>query len=224
MRRNPILSEGDAFGVTLTITAITAIAVLVGWLVSGLVGVAVFLVLVAAALAAYMGTPERRRRRPLRIAAREPHPLRGPRGRRHVLVVANEALAGERLAERMRRLDARTVEFDILAPVLGSRAHLAFTDLDAETEDARRRLARSVAWARAQGFTVHGAVGEAGPATAIEDQLRLHGAEQIIIFTGDGDHWQERNDLKRVRQELDVPVHEIAAESAGGAETSSARR
>jgi MFS superfamily sulfate permease-like transporter len=211
MRRNPILSESDAFGVTLTITAVTVVAVLVGWLISSLVGIVVLVVLAGVAFVVYMGRPEHRRRRPLRIAAREPHPL-SPHGRRHVLVVANEALEGERLAERMRHLDAKTVVFNILAPVLASRTHLALTDLDAETEDAHRRLARSISWARAQGFAVHGAVGEASPTTAIEDELRLHGAEQVIIFTGHKDRWQERNELERVRQELDVPVHEITAE------------
>jgi hypothetical protein len=211
MRRNPILSETEAFGVVVTITAITAIAVLVGLLMSNLAGIVVFVVLAGVAFVVYMGRPEDRRRKPLRIAAHESH-LPGPAGRRHVLVVANEALGGERLAESMHRLDARTVQFDILAPVLGSRTHLMLTDLDGETEDARRRLARSVSWARAQGFAVHGAIGEASPVTAIEDELRLHGAEQVIIFTGREDRWQERDELERVRQELDVPVHEISAE------------
>jgi hypothetical protein len=100
-----------------------------------------------------------------------------------VLVIANEPLGGGELRDRIRGLDETQVEVDVLAPVLSSRAHLAYTDIDKELSQAHRRLARSLAWVRAQGFVARGEVGDPSPTTAIEDELRDFGADEVIVVT-----------------------------------------
>ena len=213
MRRNPIRSETDAFRVTIAGAAIMIVGVLVGWLVDPLAGVIVFAVVALLALALYMSRPERDRRRPLREAEREPHPHGAPPGTRHVLVVANEELEGHELRDRICGSDGQRVEVDVLAPVLSSRTHLAYTDIDNELRNARRRLARSLMWARAQGFVARGEVGDPSPTTAIEDELRDFGPEEVIVVTSTNAerHWQEQTELERLREELQVPVVHVAA-------------
>lgn len=215
MRRNPIRSETDAFGVTVATVALAALSLLLGWLLAPLVGVIVFVVVGLLALGAYLRTPEPDRRMPLREAASE-HDRRHAAGRdgrgRHVLVVANEPLEGEELRERIVGRNGASVELDVLAPVLTSRTHLAVTDIDAELDRARERLERSLAWARSHGLNARGEIGDPDPATAIEDELRAFGADEVIVVTCEeepGDR-QEQAELERLCDELDVPVVHVA--------------
>jgi hypothetical protein len=212
MRLNPILSEGDAFAVTVAAAALALIGGLVGWLATPIAGVAVFVVLGLVGLAVHLRRPESDRRLPLRDAAHGAHPHGAMPGSRHVIVVANETLAGEELSRRIRELDGPRVEVDVLVPVLTSRTHLAYTDIDRELDEARERLARSLAWARESGLLAHGEIGDASPTTALEDELRNFGADQVIVVTSQSEptSWQERQELQRLREELDIPVLQMS--------------
>jgi hypothetical protein len=208
MRHNPILSEADAFRLTVTGVALVALGGLIGWLTAPAVGVAVFAVLALVALGIYMSTPEHDRPRPLHKAAHERHRHGAPPGPRHVIVIANEALAGDALGAHIRSNDGQAVEVDVLAPLRTSRIHLAYTDIDHELHDARERLSRSLAWAHEQGLNARGAVGDANLAVALEDELRDFGADEVIIASGGSrpSPAQEQAELRRLREELDVPV------------------
>lgn len=200
---------------TVATIALVALSLLLGWLIAPLVGAIVFVVVGLLALGAYLRTPEPDRRMPLRDAADEHRrraAARGERHGRHVLVVANEPLAGDELRERIVGRNGAGVELDVLAPVLTSRTHLAVTDIDAELERARERLERSLAWARSHGLKARGEIGDPDPATAIEDELRTFGADEVIVVTCEqepGDR-QEQAELERLYEELDVPVLHVA--------------
>jgi hypothetical protein len=211
--RFPIRSETDAFRLTVATAALAGVVVAIGLLSTALVGVVAFAALALLALSAYLRSADRDRRQPLREAAEAPHPRGARAGARHVLVVANEPLEGEVLRERIAGADRERVEIDVLAPVLSSRTHLAYTDIDEGMRQARRRLERSLSWARTQGFLAHGRIGDASPTASIEDELRDFGADEVIVVTsGDEvDHWQEREQLRRLREELDVPIVQVAA-------------
>lgn len=209
MRHLPIRSETDAFRATAGIVALLAVSVLLGWLTASIAGFVVFVALATAAVVIYMFVPERDRREPLREAAAGPH-RRGDGEGRHVIVVANARLGGEALGERIRGPGGQ-VELEILAPLLLSRAHLAYSDVDRELGEARVRLSRSLAWARTQGFKAHGDVGDPSASTALEDALRDFGADEVIVATrGQESGRQEREELARLRDELDVPVVEMS--------------
>lgn len=219
--RNPIRSETDAFRLTIAAALLVILSIVIGWLVEPLIGVLVFVLVGAVALVVYLRSPDQERNLPLRRAMREPHRhgARPGHGRRHVLVVANETLAGEELRERIRAAaNGSLVEVDVLAPVLTSRTHLAVTDIDEELREARSRLERSLAWARAQGFIARGEVGDPSPTTAIEDELRDFGADEVIVVTSSRDltGWQERVELERLREELDVPIAHVVMEAEAG--------
>ncbi|MGH2832738.1 MAG: hypothetical protein ACRDK2_08175 [Solirubrobacteraceae bacterium] len=214
MRRNPVLSETDAFRLTVTGAAIALIGALVGWLTTPLAGVAAFVVLGLVGLGLYMRGEEPGRRLPLRRAAADRHPHRAAPGTRRVIVVANDTLAGEELSRHIRELHGRSVQLDVLAPVLASRTRLAYTDIDSGIERARERLSLSLAWARTQGFAARGEVGDASPVAALEDELRDFGADEVIVATSGSEpsSWQERTELQRLREELDIPVVQVSVE------------
>lgn len=211
--RFPIRSEADAFRFTVATAALAGLAVVIGALSTAVVGLVAFAVLALLALSVYLRSADRERRQPLREAAEAPHPRGASDGARHVLVVANEPLEGEELRERIAGAAHERVELDVLAPVLSSRTHLAYTDIDEGMRQARRRLERSLSWARTQGFLAHGSIGDASPTTAIEDELRDFGADEVIVVTAgpEAERWQEREQIRRLREELDVPVVQVVA-------------
>lgn len=211
--RFPVRSETDAFRLTVGTATLVCVALIVGLLSSALVGAIAFAAFGLLALSAYLASADRERRQPLREAAEATHPRGARDGARHVLVLANESLRGEQLRERIAGAEGERVELDVLAPVLSSRTHLAYTDIDAETRRARERLERSLGWARTQGFLAHGRVGDAiSPIASLEDELRDFGADEVIVVTSgpQPDHWHEREEMRRLRAELDVPVVQVA--------------
>lgn len=208
--RAPIRSESDAFRLTVGAALAVGVAVVLGLLVSPAAGIVLLAALALAAAVAYVLEARGDRPPVLREAAEAPHLHAGRPGARHVLVVAHEALSGPELCERITGA-GDAVEVDVLAPVLTSHIHLAVTDIDREIAEARDRLARSLRWAHEQGFAARGAVGDPSPISALEDELRDFGADEVIVVTRPGDRqtWQERGELERLRRELDIPVRHV---------------
>jgi hypothetical protein len=215
--RAPIRSESDAFRVTLGGTLLVALSVIVGWLTVRMAGVAVFVLGSGSAAIAYLRVARSDRRAVLRDAAQAPHPHGAAPGERHVLVIANEALCGTELRERILG-HGEHVELDVLAPVLTSHLHYGVSDIDRELEEARARLERSLAWADTLNIAVRGRVGDPSPTTAVEDELRDFGADEVIVVTHSRDRetWQERDELERLQRELDVPVTHFAVSQSSG--------
>jgi hypothetical protein len=209
--RPPVTSERDAFRQTMGAAAVIVLAILVGWLISPLAGIVVAAVALVAAAVAYVVVGRDDRRLALREAAHEPHPHGAKPGVRHVLVVANEPLSGAALQQRIAADDGGRVEIDVLAPVRMSRVHLGVTDIDRELAQARSRLDESLAWARRHGIAARGRVGDPSTTTAIEDELRDFGADEVIVVAhaSDAETRQERDEVDRLRRELDVPVTHV---------------
>ncbi len=192
-------------------------AVLIGWLIALWAGVAVFVLACVLAAIVYLRAPNPDRHRPLHEAAHDAHPHGAPPGEHHVLVVANEALAGNELRERILEGREGCIEVDIVAPLLTPRRHYAVSDIDHELEEARARLERSLAWAHEQGIVARGEVGDPNPTTAIADHLRDFGAEEVIVVThpSERETWQEHGELERLRAELEVPVTHVTIGDRG---------
>lgn len=222
--RPPVRSEADAFRFTLAGALVVGASVLIGWLSEPVAGLVVFAIAVVSAAIAYVYVARRDRPAVLRQAVSEGRPHAGGRAGRHVLVVANQTLAGTELDELIRRRGGEHVEVDILAPVLASHIHYAASDIERELADARTRLERSLAWARERRIVARGEVGDPNPTTAIEDELRAFGADELIVVTHprDRETWQERGELARLRRELDVPVtHVVVRNGRAEQQTSS---
>jgi hypothetical protein len=147
----------------------------------------------------------------LRDAASAPHPHGPGPGKRHVLVVAERALAGEELRRQLQPEPGFAVELDVLSPVMASRAHHWAGDVDRERDQAQVRLEASLAWAIQQGFVAKGEVGDLDAMGAIEDELRDFGADEVIIVTHPSERtsWLANRMLSHLKQQLEVPVREI---------------
>jgi hypothetical protein len=208
--RNPIRGEADAFYLAWGSAALIGASLALGALVDPLVGVALFGGGVLGAFVWEVSTKDPDRRRPLREAASQGR--RSPATRERVLVVANRTLQGEELREVLRERAARGAELHVVAPILCSRVHYIASDVDKELEDARERLAAALDWAQAQGVEAGGKVGDPNAALgAIEDELRLFGANEVIISTHPPgkSNWLETGIVERLREELDIPVTHV---------------
>ena len=212
--RNPIRSESDAFYIAVGSSALIAGALLLGAIVDPLVGLALFVGALVGALFWEVATKDPHRRQPLREAASaagRTEPAANPR----VLVVANRTLHGDELRAALHRRAADGAEIHVVAPILTSRTHYLASDVDNELDEARERLATALAWARAEGVTATGKVGDANAALgAIEDELRQFGADEVIISTYAPGHsnWLETGIVERLRDELDIPVTHIVVQ------------
>jgi GABA permease len=202
---NPVRSEAEAFRVALALAALVGVSILVG-LASVVAGWAIFGAGIASGVT-YAWTNRRAARpKPIREAA-DSFTVEGHVSHR-VLAVANESLESEELRRELMERVELWPELFVVAPVLCSRAHYWSSDVDRERGEAARRLAATVDWARAQGFTAYGEVGDPDPIVAIQDVLRRFDADEVIIASGSPERssWLEAGVLERVRDELDVPV------------------
>jgi hypothetical protein len=219
--RNPVRSETDAFHIAVGIAVVLGASLSLGVLVTPLVGIALFVGAVVGVLFWEFATTDPDRRRPLREAAAAGRRNAAP-GRRCVLVVANRTLPSEALRADLARRAKVGAEVHVVVPILVSRIHYVASDMDAELRDARERLDDTLAWARAEGLAVTGKVGDPNIALgAIEDELRLAGADEVIISTlpRGRSNWLETGIVERLREDLDIPVtHTVVdLESAGTA-------
>jgi hypothetical protein len=212
MMQVPFGSETGALRFTLGAAVVIGASVFIGWLAAPVTGLAVFAAATVSVALWRVYVSLRDRPASLRRAMSEAAVGGASWHAGHrLLVVANEALAGSELRELILRHGREHVEVDVLAPVLASHIHYAVSDIDRELAEARRRLERSLAWARAQKIVARGEVGDPNPATALEDELRTFTADEVIVVTHprDRETWQERGELARLRRELDVPVTHV---------------
>jgi hypothetical protein len=214
--RNPVRSETDAFYIAVGGAAIIAAALVLGSLLDPLVGVALLVGAGIGALTWELSTKDPDRRRPFREAASAAPARDGPTARR-VLVVANRTLHGSELRAELHDRAVTGTEFHIVAPILCSRLHYMASDVDKELDEARARLSTALAWAEDEGLAVTGTVGDPNAAFgAIEDELRRHGADEVIISTypRGKSNWLETGIVERLREELDVPVTHVVIQPA----------
>jgi len=211
--RVPFESESNAFRIAFGVAALAGVAIAVGVLLTPLAGAMVFLAGGLAAALYDMLTPGPAALSPLREAVDAPHP-HGTTDRRHVLVIANEALSGHELRDELRQRAGASLELDVLAPILTSRLHFLASDYDRERAEAQRRLDAMLAWAADQGFVARGEVGDPDPVTAIADELRDFGADEVIVVTHPNEHtnWLEPRMVERLEADLDVPVTHVVVD------------
>ena len=221
--RNPVRSETDAFHIAVGSAVVLGVAVALGALVTPLAGVALCAGAVAGAFIWEIATKDPDRRRPLREAAAVGRSA-AARERPRVLVVANRTLPSDTLRAEVARRAQDGADVHVVVPILCSRIHYIASDTDVELGEARDRLDDTLAWGRAQGVQITGRVGDPSIALgAIEDELRLSGADEVIISTlpRGKSNWLETGIVERLRDELDVPVtHKVV--DAGAARATAA--
>ncbi|MCW3020136.1 MAG: hypothetical protein JWN10_2444 [Solirubrobacterales bacterium] len=217
-----VRSESEAFRLLIAAVVLGALSVLLGYLVTPLAGIILF-VLVAAVASLADIRDMHNARSALRDAARvgsarerTAEAQRGGEERRRMLVIAGEAPLAETSPEAIVGASAPRPVLDVIAPVLQSKTHLVTTDIDRETDAARRRLRRTLAWAAEHGIEADGTVGDSiAPFARVEDELRRHRFDEVVVLTHPQSQasWFETQVLERVREELrSVPVRHVVIE------------
>jgi hypothetical protein len=210
--RVPVTSERDAFRIAMATAPVAAVSIAVGLLWHPLAGAGVFAVAVIAMIVYGLTTKDPDRLQPLREAEHAGW-VRPLAGRSRLLVVANQTLGGQELRAELLAREPRP-ELRVVAPVLVSRAKYVMSDIDTELVLARERLEEMLVWARRQGFSVSGVVCADGPLTALEDELRGFGPDEVLIstHTPERSNWLEAGVVTRAREELDIPVGHVVVD------------
>ncbi|MCA1691447.1 MAG: hypothetical protein LC733_04290 [Actinobacteria bacterium] len=134
---------------------------------------------------------------------------------RRFLVVANQTLASERLAEKLRQcLAAGPCSFHVLVPATHSRHQLVWSE-GADRAIAQRRLTEALERLRAQGVEADGEVGDERPVDAIADVLNRGPVDEIIVVTLPPgiSRWLRQDLPHRARRVFDGPVTHVVAEA-----------
>ena len=218
---NPFRSEAEAYRFLLLTVGYFAAIAIAALAIDKWAGIAVFLALTLAALVyvARARNTQPRQQVPSR---------RGAANERRILVVANETVGGSRLREEIRR---RSEGYDeqvfVVTPALNSPLRHWASDEDDARAQAQKRLNASLARLREAGVDARGEVGDAEPLQAMEDALRLFGADEIIISTHpEGrSHWLERGNVEAARERFAVPITHVVVdlEAEQGAEQEQVR-
>jgi hypothetical protein len=205
--RNPFKSEADAFRLVLLALGYFGLIVIAA-AINRWVGLAVFVILTAAAVAWIVRA---RREPPVRTGSTR----RSAPGERRILVIANETVGGETLREEIRR---RSEDYEervrVICPTLLSRVRFIASDEDGARAQAHERLEHSLSRLREVGVNCEGEVGEADPLQAIADALRTFGADEIIISTHPEGRslWLERGVVRGARERFDVPITHVVVD------------
>jgi hypothetical protein len=211
--RLPVRSERDAYRIAWSSVIVIAVCVVVGALIHPWVGIALFVVIAAAALLWDVRAPNPDRVSGLHEAegsGRKPASSERPR----LLVVANQTLPGQELRDELVARGEPKPDLRVVAPILISRVKYAMSDIDTEMVYARERLEDFLRWGTAQGFEVSGEVCPDGPLIAIEDQLRKFPVDEVVISTHprESSNWLEVGVVEQARDELDTPVTHVVVD------------
>jgi hypothetical protein len=205
---NPLRSEAEAYRFLLLSVGYFALIVVAALTIGPWAGVVVFLALTAAGLVYVVRA--RRAEPPRTVIAR-----RGAENVHRILVIANETVGGGPLREEIhRRSEDKEEQVLVICPALNSPLKHWASDEDAARAEAQQRLNASLARLRELGIDAKGDIGDAEPLQAIEDALRLFGADEIIISTHPigRSHWLEKGIVEGARERFAVPITHVVVD------------
>ena len=206
---NPLRSEAEAYRFLLLTVGYFAAIAIAALAIGTWAGVVVFLVLTGAG-AVYVVRASRTEPPRQAVPAR-----RGRGNERLILVIANETVGGERLRDEiLSRSEGYDEQVLVVTPALNSHLRHWASDEDNARVEAQKRLDASLARLQAGGIDAKGEVGDAEPLQAMEDALRLFGADEIIISTHpEGrSHWLEKGIVESARERFAVPITHVVVD------------
>jgi hypothetical protein len=206
---NPLRSEAEAYRFLLLTVGYFAAIAIAALVIGTWAGVVVFLALTLAG-AVYVVRASRTEPPWQAVPSR-----RGRENERRILVIANETVGGERLRDEIHsRSEGYDEQVLVVTPALNSHLRHWASDEDNARVEAQKRLDASLARLRAAGIDAKGEVGDAEPVQAMEDALRLFGADEIIISTHpEGrSHWLEKGIVETARERFAVPITHVVVD------------
>jgi nucleotide-binding universal stress UspA family protein len=208
--KNPFRTEAEAFSFVIVVGLLFGAVALAGILGDRWVALGVFLALgLGVGVGIYMKSEPRVRETAVWDRRRAAD------GRKKVLVVANETVAGHALrGEIVHRTADGDADVLVVTPALNSRIRHWTSDEDRAREQAQERLERSLAALAEEGVDARGQVGDDDPMQAIDDALRTFGADEIIISTHPPgrSNWLESGLIRRARERFDLPITHVVVD------------
>jgi hypothetical protein len=134
----------------------------------------------------------------------------------HVLVVANETVAGKSLIEALQRRAAEgPVRITVVCPVSSPREGLVVYE-DTRRASARRRLDKTLELLRAHGIPADGFVVDADPVDVVRDAFSqlVPPPDAVVVSTHPEARsgWLRRDVVERIRSAVDVPVEHVVVD------------
>jgi hypothetical protein len=139
----------------------------------------------------------------------------------HVLVVANETVAGRGVIEGLeRRAKEGEIRVTVVCPINQPREGYVVYE-DTRRAAAGRRLDRTLGRLREAGIPAHGFVVEAEPVQAVRDALAQFEVDEILVSTHpvQKSGWLRRNVVDKIRDVAgERPVEHVVVDIAGEGE------
>jgi len=139
---------------------------------------------------------------------------------RHVLVVANETVAGKSLTAALdRRAAEGPIRVTVVCPVNQPLEGYVVYE-DTRRAAARRRLDKTLALLRSHGIAADGFVVDADPVVAVKDSFAqlVPPPDEIVVSTHPEERsgWMRRHVVERVRAAAGtIPVEHVVVDMAG---------
>jgi hypothetical protein len=206
--RNPVRTEAEAFSFVIAVLALFAAVAVAGILGNGWIALLAFVVLAPIVFYRYL------RSDPKTVEPAVWDRDRGT-GRHQILVVANETVVGRALRDEVvKRAREGDAEVLVVSPALNTRLRHWTSDEDNARAAAQDRLEESLAALAADEVEARGRVGDDDPIQAIEDSLRVFGADEIVISTHPPgrSNWLERGVVDRAREKFDLPITHVVVD------------
>jgi hypothetical protein len=137
----------------------------------------------------------------------------------HVLVIANETVAGRALTEALeRRAAAGGAQVSVVCPVNAPREGYVVYQ-DTRRAAARRRLDKTLATLQEEGIAADGFVVDSDPVDAVRDALRQlePPVDEIVVSTHPEEKsgWLRRHVVERIRKVAgEIPVEHVVVDLA----------
>jgi hypothetical protein len=206
---NPFRSEAEAYRFLLLTVGYFAAIAIAALAIGTWAGIIVFLGLTLAGVV-YVA-----RARRVELPRQAVSSRRGRANERRILVIANETVGGQRLRNEIHtRSEGYDAHVLVVTPALNSHLRHWASDEDNARLEAQKRLEASLGRLRAAGIDAKGEVGDAEPVQAMEDALRLFGADEIIISTHPEGRspWFERGVVDKARERFAVPITHVVVD------------
>jgi hypothetical protein len=137
----------------------------------------------------------------------------------HLLVVANETVAGKELTDAVKRHDGAGLQVTVVCPVNAPREGYVVYQ-DTRRAAARRRLDKALADLREAGIAADGFVVDADPVDAVRDALAQlePPVDEIVVSTHPEQKsgWLRRDVVERIREAAgEIPVEHVVVDLFG---------
>ena len=211
--KNPLRDEASAFQVVLITLGGALLVVIAAW-INTWFGLAVFVVLVLAALWAIRGGLIQR--------PSQAHVVHDDGPSHRILVIANETVGGAELLSLLgTKAEGVDEEMLLVCPALNSRVRTWTSDEDPARAEAQERLDSCLARLAAAGVSARGEIGDGDPLQALEDALREFPADEIVVSTHPPgrSHWLEQGVVEQARLRYDVPITHVVVDITAARQT-----